>query len=174
MKRPAKKKKPVHASVPAFDLSINAVTGKQYVSYLKKYLLKALPIIKHAPTEISLAIVNDELMARLHKEYMDIDGTTDVLTFELDFDEDNRVTSGEIVICLPEARRRATELKHKIEQELLLYALHGVLHLVGYDDRTDAAYRTMHRMEDRILKSIGVGQIFARAAAKYKKVSKKK
>ena len=44
--------------------------------------------------------------------------------------------------------------------EVLLYALHGVLHLCGYDDRTDRDFAAMHRREDEILERLGVGAIF--------------
>jgi len=45
--------------------------------------------------------------------------------------------------------------------ELLLYALHGMLHLCGFDDRTDRGFRTMHRREDDILTALGFGPVFA-------------
>ncbi|MGN6726072.1 MAG: rRNA maturation RNAse YbeY, partial [Tepidisphaeraceae bacterium] len=50
---------------------------------------------------------------------------------------------------------------HGVAQELLLYALHGVLHLSGYDDRTESDHRRMHRREDQILHRIGIGPLFA-------------
>jgi probable rRNA maturation factor len=124
-------------------------------------LKRAIPLVKNAPSEISIALVNDRRMSDLHQQFMNIPGPTDVLTFELDHTPSGRCTSGEIVVCVPEARRRSRDLGHRIEHELLLYALHGVLHLSGYDDRNSAAYRRMHREEDRILSELGVGAIFA-------------
>ena len=65
-----------------------------------------------------------------------------------------------IVICVPEARRRAKEQRSSARNELLLYAIHGMLHLCGFDDRTEAAFQKMHRMEDDILIRLGLGPVF--------------
>jgi len=89
---------------------------------------------------------------------MNIAGPTDVLTFPMD----DTHRSGEIVICVPEARRRAKEQHGSLRNELLLYAIHGMLHLCGMDDRTQRGFQQMHRMEDQILTKIGVGAVFAR------------
>ena len=94
---------------------------------------------------------------------MGVNGPTDVLTFELGHDRLGRPTAGEVVVCVPEARRQAAARDTTVERELLLYALHGVLHLSGYDDLDAAAYRRMHLAEDRILNRLGLGPIFATA-----------
>ena len=91
---------------------------------------------------------------------MGVLGPTDVLTFPLETDATGHTISGEIVVCVPEARRRARENGIPLEREVLLYALHGMLHLIGYDDRTDAGFAKMHRMEDDILTKLGVGPVF--------------
>jgi len=104
-------------------------------------------------------------MSALHKQFMGISGPTDVLTFPLDVDAGGRPVAGEVVVCVPEARRRAKEHGVSLERELLLYALHGLLHLCGYDDRTDASFRAMHRTEDQILTRLGVGPVFASGKA---------
>jgi probable rRNA maturation factor len=67
---------------------------------------------------------------------------------------------GEVVVCVPHARREARSRGTDPQDELLLYALHGVLHLSGHDDTTPRGYRRMHRLEDRILREIGVGPVF--------------
>jgi hypothetical protein len=51
-----------------------------------------------------------------------------------------------------------------VRDELLLYAVHGMLHLCGYDDRTDRDFAAMHRREDHILSRLGVGAIFGAGA----------
>ena len=95
---------------------------------------------------------------------MSVDGPTDVLTFPIDVDARGRALSGEVVVCVPQAKRRASERDIPPKLELLLYALHGMLHLSGYDDRTDRGYREMHRTEDHILSQLGFGPVFFRAA----------
>ena len=112
--------------------------------------------------EMSLALVNDARMSALHRQFMGIHGPTDVLTFPIDEDERGGVTSGEVVVCVPEARRQARRHTIPVRLELLLYSLHGMLHLLGYDDRTARDFRTMHRTEDDILTRLGFGPVFAR------------
>lgn len=120
----------------------------------------------HPPLQwMSLALVGDATMSRLHKQYLGMPGPTDVLTFELDHDGSGRVIGGEVIVCVPEARRRAKKLGSTVEREVLLYALHGMLHLCGFDDRTAAGFRQMHRSEDDILTRLGVGPVFAPARA---------
>src|SRR6478752_5885854 len=113
-------------------LQINAATGARHVPFLRRHLGGAHAILKPALDEMSLALVGDARMAKLHAQFMGIAGPTDVLTFPLDEDARGRVTSGEVVVCVPEARRRAKDHKERPERELLLYALHGMLHLCGY------------------------------------------
>jgi len=147
-------------SVPP-TLSVTAMLGARYLPFIETMLQRAIPLVPRAPREVSIALVNDARLADLHLRFMNIPGPTDVLTFELDHDPAGRVTSGEVVVCVPEARRKAKELGHRVEHELLLYALHGILHLSGHDDRTTPAYRRMHRMEDKILETLGIGAVFA-------------
>jgi len=117
--------------------------------------------LRPALAEMSLALVGDATMSEIHEQYLGVTGPTDVLTFELDQDRQGRVTHGEVVICVPEARRRARERRSAVRDELLLYALHGMLHLCGFDDRTDSGFRRIHRAEDEILTRLGVGPVFA-------------
>jgi probable rRNA maturation factor len=143
-----------------FDLTLSAETGSKYVPFLRKHLLLAHKILNPALTELSLALVGDARMSRLHKEFMDIDGATDVLTFPLEQNDQGQDIAGEVVICVPEAARQASSRGTAIDRELLLYALHGMLHLSGFDDRTEAGFRRMHRMEDDILTQLGLGPVF--------------
>ena len=94
-------------------------------------------------------------MADLHQRFMGIPGPTDVLTFELDHDARGRTVAGEVVVCVPYALRQARRRRIAPRDELLLYALHGMLHLGGYDDRTPADFARMHRREDQILGADG-------------------
>ena len=144
-------------------LSITAHAGTKSVAYLRKHLTAAWPLIENAPKELSIALVNDDRMALLHKQFLGIEGPTDVLTFELDHDDaTGHCTGGEVIVCVPEAERRAKDLGADLADELLLYSLHGLLHLSGFDDRTPSDFKAMHQREDQILKQIGIGKLFHR------------
>jgi probable rRNA maturation factor len=65
-----------------------------------------------------------------------------------------------VAVCVDEARRRSAELEHPLERELLLYALHGMLHAAGMDDRTPEDFTRMHAEEDRLLAAVGLQPTF--------------
>ena len=146
-------------------IQITANLGKQYVSYVRSHLIAAHKILHPALNDLSLAFVGDADMSRLHEQFMSIAGPTDVLTFPLEEEAGGRIIAGEVVICVPEARRQSRKMGTSVERELLLYALHGMLHLCGFDDRTPSGYQVMHRTEDQILKRLGVGAVFVPQSA---------
>ena len=122
-------------------------------------------MIRSPLRELSLALVGDARMSQLHQQYMGIPGPTDVLTFPIEEDGRGRIVAGEVVVCVPEARRQARARGTDAGREVLLYALHGLLHLDGFDDRTARGFRDMHATEDRILTRLGVGPVFEPAPA---------
>jgi probable rRNA maturation factor len=128
--------------------------------WLHDRLVAALSHLARPVARISVTIVGDEKMRALNQAHRGVSDTTDVLSFEPRDDDD--AIEADIVICADEAARRATELEHSVEQELLLYALHGVLHCAGFDDQANEDFEAMHVEEDRILIAIGVGPTFAR------------
>lgn len=108
---------------------------------------------------IGLAVVDDERMARLHEQYKNVAGTTDVLTFDLREDGDATLDA-DIVICRDEAVRQATARGREARLELLLYAVHGLLHLLGYDDVDDDQAAVMHARENDLLTAAGFGPLY--------------
>jgi len=143
-----------------FDLTITARAGRAHVPFLKRTLSRAHRLLRSSLCELSIALVGDSQMSQLHNRFMNDDSPTDVLTFPLGENSRGQITSGEIVINVSEALRQSRRRGIPPQNELLLYALHGMLHLKGMDDRTDSKYRRMHRLEDRILTQLGVGAVF--------------
>jgi probable rRNA maturation factor len=145
---------------PRFDLTITARVGRAQAPFLKKQVGRVHGLLKSPLRELSVALVGDSAMSALHERFMNDASPTDVLTFGLEVDSRGRVISGEIVINVSQALRESRRRGILLQNELLLYALHGMLHLKGMDDRTDSQYRRMHRLEDRILTKLGVGVVF--------------
>jgi rRNA maturation RNase YbeY len=145
----------------AINIEIQSIaSARGHVPFLRDHLKAAHRILQPKLTELSLALVGSADMRRLHTEFLSQTDSTDVLTFELEHDSHGRVLGGEVVVCVPVARRQAKILGNRVGNELLLYALHGMLHLCGFDDRTPADFAAMHVREDQILTQLGVGQIF--------------
>jgi len=91
-----------------------------------------------------VTIISDEAIAEVHEKFMHIPGATDVITFE----------HGEIVISVDTAKRYAREYKQPLARELLLYIIHGLLHLNGYDDRQPVDAARMKRVQTEILRTV--------------------
>jgi probable rRNA maturation factor len=107
--------------------------------------------------ELSLAVVDGREMARLNRRFTGRRGQTDVLAFPLaDGLSPAALMVGEVVVnasvATREARRRGAEPIH----ELTLYALHGVLHLAGYDDHNPRDRSAMYSREEEILRRAGI------------------
>ena len=103
-----------------------------------------------ALAEIDVAVLDDRRMARLNREYLGHGGTTDVLSFDLS-EPGGRGVCAQIVVCGDEARRQARRRGIGVQRELLLYVLHGLLHVLGYDDRTAADAETIRARQDELL-----------------------
>jgi probable rRNA maturation factor len=143
-----------------FTLTISALAGKPYAPFVKKHLKHASHFLRAPLQDLTIVFVGDARMIELHHQFMNLPTTTDVLTFAIDEDARSRPLSGEVYVCIPEARRQARKRGTPVAYEVILYALHGMLHLCGFDDRTDADYRKMHRAEDSILTRLGIGRVF--------------
>ncbi len=107
---------------------------------------------------LAVELVHDARMQALHARHMGLDSTTDVLTFAQN--AAGEPVDADVAVCVDEAARRGQGTAHGTRGELLLYALHGLLHAAGHDDRDDASYARMHAEEDRILEAAGFGRIF--------------
>jgi rRNA maturation RNase YbeY len=87
-------------------------------------------------------------MRAINKEYLGHDYLTDVLTF--DFGD----RSGEIIICPRVACVNAKAHQKSTESEIILYVVHGILHLAGFDDHSPKDILQMRRMEEKLLREI--------------------
>lgn len=120
-----------------------------------------------ATGSVRAKVVNDQQMSAAHKKFSGIEGTTDVLTFDLapqgsTENFEHKVLDTDLIICIDEAARQAEQHNHSPAHELLLYIIHGTLHCLGYDDHTDKDFKAMHDKEDQLLTAAGIGPLFGR------------
>jgi rRNA maturation RNase YbeY len=106
--------------------------------------------------EIRIILVDDTYMLHLNQKYLNHDYATDVLSFELDSKSD--FLDGEVYISLERAVEQAEEYRVAPEQEIWRLAIHGTLHLLGYDDQTENGRRAMHEKEDAYLHSFALSR----------------
>ena len=103
---------------------------------------------------LNIVVVDDEQIARLHGQFMADPTPTDVLAFDLRDEPTDERIEGEVIVSAETARRQGLRFRIDPGQELLRYAIHGTLHLVGHDDHTPAGRRRMRREEHRILSDL--------------------
>ncbi len=121
-------------------------------AWLAERLAAALALVAAPVAEVRVRVVDDPEMIRLHERSTGDRSTTDVLTWTTPGGGGLEI---DIAVCADEARRRAGELGHSLRDELLLYAVHGLLHGAGHDDTTPDAFRRMHAEESRIMEALG-------------------
>jgi len=145
------------------DLTLDAPdTNPPVTGWLDVQLARIAELARLDQVTLSLVVVEDEQMDRMHQQYKQTAGTTDALTFDLRDDPDGPQVEGEVIICCDVAQRQAVTRGHDTRLELLLYALHGLLHLCGYDDLTEQDAAKMHQREDELLTLAGFGPVFGR------------
>ncbi len=116
----------------------------------------ALERLKLHGAQVTVVLVGERAMRTLNSHWRGKDRTTDVLSFSQREGEGGTLhpeVLGDIVICVPVAHRQAREAGHCLAAELDRLAVHGLLHLAGYEHEDDpAAARVMRRREDAIIR----------------------
>ena len=115
-------------------------------SGLRRAGAQALAAAGRIADEVDVTVVDDREIRRLNERFRGVRRRTDVLAFPLD-----APLLGEVIISAETARRQAARLGVPVALELDLLVTHGVLHLVGYDDREPLEARLMHEREREIL-----------------------
>jgi probable rRNA maturation factor len=132
---------------------------------LKRVARALLADLKIAKAELGINLVNRKEMAALNKQFLRHAGPTDVIAFDYaDHHASRRNLLGEIFICVPVAVAQSTEFETDWQSELVRYLVHGVLHLLGHDDRRPAARRRMQREENRRVRALAGKFCLARIA----------
>lgn len=129
---------------------------------VRQVLLQEPSLQGRGPVEVSVALVDEPTIARLNGRYRGVDAPTDVLAFPLDDPGDPAPAPpgegqprllGEIVISVPRAVAQAREYGHSVERELGFLAVHGCLHLLGYDHEDEPSRRRMRAREEAALQA---------------------
>jgi len=123
---------------------------------IRKAIEKALEGENRTGAEVSVLLVNDARIRELNRQYRKIDSTTDVLAFAMgegEFADLHPDILGDVVISVDTAERQAGECGNTLPEEVRLLAVHGALHLLGYEDETPSGRARMRRRERKYLKA---------------------
>ena len=118
-------------------------------SRLERAAMRALAAVGRPTGEVEIDVVDDPQIRRLNHQFRGIRRRTDVLAFPLEIPDAPLV--GQIVISADTAQRQARRVGVALGTELDLLVTHGILHLIGYDDRDPVEADLMHRRERDIL-----------------------
>jgi probable rRNA maturation factor len=124
--------------------------------WLERVVRRALAREGIERAEISILLVGDQRMARLHEQWLGIPGPTDVITFDLAAGGPADGLQGDIAVSTETARRMARELGWAARHEVAYYVVHGLLHLAGYDDLVPDARRAMRARERVMMAAAGL------------------
>ncbi len=123
--------------------------------WLERIARRALAAEGVDRAEISITIVNDRRIGRLHDEWFGDPSPTDVITFPLS-EPGADPLAGDIVVSAETARRRGREFAWTAREELAYYVIHGLLHLTGHDDTSPEARRAMRARERAVMRAAGL------------------
>ena len=145
-------------SSPQIDIIVDpGVVCRLPSSRLRQAAVAAAAARGFTVGEIGIRVTNDQSIRDLNSRHLNHDYETDVISFSYDC-RGNGIT-GELVVSVDTARRRASELGWNEGDELLLYVVHGVLHLTGMDDQEPNDRAQMRRLEREVMLSLGVDEI---------------
>ncbi len=105
-----------------------------------------------SPGEVNIIFCSDEALQRIHKNHLDQDHYTDIVTF--DYVEEERI-DGDLFISVERIRENAADHQRPPQEELHRVMAHGILHLLGHKDKSEKEQERMRAAEDRTLKEWG-------------------
>lgn len=124
--------------------------GIKNITLLKKWLKDLIILERARPGQINIVLTTDSHVWELNKKYLSRDDLTDIVTF--DYTESQEVT-GDLFISVPRVKENAEKFEVSYKHELKRVIVHGVLHLLGYDDKKENDKVLMRKMEDHYLKN---------------------
>ena len=119
---------------------------------LRRMMAALLAELNVESAELGIHLVGAREMARVNWQFLQHEGSTDVITFDhREPGAGPRALHGELFVCVDDALKQARQFRTSWPAEVVRYAVHGVLHLLGYDDLKPALRRRMKREENRWL-----------------------
>ena len=131
-------------SLHIFDSS--KVINKRKIHLLVNRLTKEL---NFNISNLEINFISNDAIQKINKKYLDHDSTTDIITFN--YSSDLKNIDGEIIISIDDAKINSRKFKVSFYEEIARLVIHGILHLLGYDDQITNDKKVMKRMENKLL-----------------------
>lgn len=119
---------------------------------LKQWIIETIASKKQTTGEINFIFCSDAYLLSMNQQYLKHQTLTDIITFDYSKGQKNSPISGDIFISLERVKENAATFSKTVENELHRIMIHGILHLLGYTDKTKADKQEMTRQEDKYLK----------------------
>lgn len=135
------------------------------LQFVEKILQHAAGEEEIGEAEVSVSFVTNEMIREINREYRSKNQPTDVISFAMEEEGEGEVPIqgmdeprmlGDIIISLDRTREQAADYGHSFERELGFLAVHGFLHLLGYDHMEEQDEKKMFAKQDAILNSLGI------------------
>ncbi|MCI0381967.1 MAG: rRNA maturation RNase YbeY [Chlamydiae bacterium] len=101
---------------------------------------------------VNIYFVTEKKIKTLHKKYFNDPSATDCISFPMDYPKGDCL--GEVFVCPTIAKKYVEKKKGNLEREIVLYTVHGLLHLIGFDDKTVETRKSIKKMERYFLRNI--------------------
>ena len=138
------------------SIIIDVLMKKEVEGLTDETVRRALALVlkeEGAELHLSVVLVDDAEIHRINRDFLQHDYPTDVISFDLR--DDGPGADGEVLVSVDTARREASLRNVSLISEVLLYCVHGTLHLLGYDDHEPEERCRMHQRQTELLALIG-------------------
>ena len=150
-----------------FENPVNFKYDENVINKIVKTLLteksvygkSCLKNLSYHEVTIDFVFCDDEFIHKINKEYRGFDKPTDVISFALFCDDENKIETdiinlGEILVSVDTAKRQAEENNHSSEKEVYYLITHGVMHLLGFDHQSEQEYNFMVGVQNQVMKEL--------------------
>lgn len=134
------------------EINVNKTISLDIDFDLEEFIKNILQLKKIESGEFSFTFVNNERIVEINKQYLNKTHITDIISFNLADPEEAII--GDVYINAEQAALNANDYKISLEEEIKLLIVHGILHLLDYEDYTEEARNHMFAEQDRLLKLV--------------------
>ncbi len=125
-----------------------------------KKIIKGILKVEKKDAELSIVFIDNKTIKQINRAFLGHNYATDVLSFTYDETSFKNNVNGEIVVSVEMASKLSRRYGYEVEGEIVLYLVHGLLHLLGYDDKRKKDAKKMHQRAGELLLSLGYRDVY--------------